>query len=300
MHSSPAVVGRCVPRMDSKMGMDSDIADHLPAPGWYEDPWNACRPRWWDGTQWTENGRPMVDAAEEPTFSKSVLAAYRNVSIGRGSDGGASRPWWQMRRFVAPGGAVVGLAAVTALFMLVSSDGPPDRLANRDPGTVQVSVSLEPERSTTTESSPVSTSTTAPSTSTTSAPASSTSTTAQASTVPAPTTTAAVQKTTATAPKSTAPKAKRSITTSKVASTKVSTTKPAKAGSSSTTTTMAGSTKATPAPSTDSTPTTESAEKPATSASTATTVKTATTRAPAKATTTTAAQGAQTEEPAAP
>jgi hypothetical protein len=30
----------------------------LPAPGWYDDPWDATRIRWWDGEQWTGYAAP--------------------------------------------------------------------------------------------------------------------------------------------------------------------------------------------------------------------------------------------------
>lgn len=30
----------------------------LPPPGWYDDPWDAARIRWWDGEQWTGYAAP--------------------------------------------------------------------------------------------------------------------------------------------------------------------------------------------------------------------------------------------------
>jgi hypothetical protein len=33
----------------------------LPPPGWYDDPWNAARIRWWDGEQWSGYAAPHPD-----------------------------------------------------------------------------------------------------------------------------------------------------------------------------------------------------------------------------------------------
>lgn len=38
----------------------SDDGTALPAPGWYGDPQDASGLRYWDGTQWTDQTRPMI------------------------------------------------------------------------------------------------------------------------------------------------------------------------------------------------------------------------------------------------
>lgn len=38
----------------------SDTSTPLPAPGWYSDPQNNTQLRYWDGTKWTDQVRPMI------------------------------------------------------------------------------------------------------------------------------------------------------------------------------------------------------------------------------------------------
>src|SRR4051812_31234192 len=42
-----------------------DPAAHRPAPGWYDDPANPGRPRWWDGQRWA----PSTAAPPGPGWS---------------------------------------------------------------------------------------------------------------------------------------------------------------------------------------------------------------------------------------
>jgi hypothetical protein len=38
----------------------------LPAPGWYDDPWDPLRIRWWDGEQWSGYAAPHPTAGAHP------------------------------------------------------------------------------------------------------------------------------------------------------------------------------------------------------------------------------------------
>jgi hypothetical protein len=40
-------------QMTSRLGAAKEILDHSRDPGWYPDPDNPARTRWWDGYQWT-------------------------------------------------------------------------------------------------------------------------------------------------------------------------------------------------------------------------------------------------------
>ncbi len=262
------------------------MADDLPPPGWYEDPWNACQPRWWDGAQWTEGGRPKV-LPEEPSLFVAGLVAYRNFTSGNGP-----RPWWQMRRFMMPGGVFVGLMVVGVTLFLMATDEPPDRLANVDVPAVQVPVSIDarPTSSVPTSSTIVVTGEPvlgqARSTTTTLIPTGDKATT---------TTT---ESATTSAPSTTAPRAKASSTTSsKKPKASQTTTKPN--GSSTTTLQTAQSSSTTAAPakpgptSTQQSTASTTATAPPTTAATTTTVAPATTAAPTTAASTTAATASQ-------
>ncbi len=278
------------------------MADRLPSPGWYEDPWNACRPRWWDGTQWTENGRPAVQEENEPSFLTTALIGYHKAGLDRGVD---HRSWWQMRRYLMPGGALVGLVAVASLFSLLSAEQPPTRLANRD-ATVQVSVPVAPEPIAV-DTSPTRAATDEPlrgptSTSTTVAPASSSSTvTTERVTTVAPSTTVAARRSTTSPPSTTVKKAKAPSTAAKGA-----TSKPAAKPKASSSTTAAPTTKntsTTTAGSAAESTSTTAANKPATSEPVVS-QPTSTTAAPpttaAQVSSTTAPQAAQESEGGTP
>jgi uncharacterized membrane protein YhaH (DUF805 family) len=38
----------------------------MPEAGWYDDPENAGQLRWWDGSRWTEQRQPRMDAEDSP------------------------------------------------------------------------------------------------------------------------------------------------------------------------------------------------------------------------------------------
>ena len=38
----------------------------MPEAGWYDDPENAGQLRWWDGSRWTEQRQPRMDAEDTP------------------------------------------------------------------------------------------------------------------------------------------------------------------------------------------------------------------------------------------
>src|SRR5262249_19902150 len=38
----------------------------LPPAGWYDDPWDATRIRWWDGQQWTGYAAPHPATGQAP------------------------------------------------------------------------------------------------------------------------------------------------------------------------------------------------------------------------------------------
>lgn len=42
--------------------------DDAPAPGWFPDPENRTRLRWWDGTDWSDFRRPVPSVAEVSAF----------------------------------------------------------------------------------------------------------------------------------------------------------------------------------------------------------------------------------------
>jgi hypothetical protein len=46
-----------------------DPAAHRPAPGWYDDPANPGRPRWWDGHRWAASTAPPSAPGWSPTQS---------------------------------------------------------------------------------------------------------------------------------------------------------------------------------------------------------------------------------------
>jgi hypothetical protein len=48
--------------VDARRRRDAAVAAYagrrLPRPGWYDDPWDAARTRWWDGEEWTGYAAP--------------------------------------------------------------------------------------------------------------------------------------------------------------------------------------------------------------------------------------------------
>ncbi|WP_394855170.1 DUF2510 domain-containing protein [Gordonia amicalis] len=52
-------------------------------PGWFEDPNDPRRVRWWDGTQWTEstNPAPLASIATQPPLQQPIRGRYRWVLI---------------------------------------------------------------------------------------------------------------------------------------------------------------------------------------------------------------------------
>lgn len=125
--SIPAPSRRCDPPMG---GTTSEALDQRSPAGWYADPWNAERPRWWDGTTWTAHGRPIVQAGHSPaTFAEALLDLARRINWGPGSPG---RPWWRMRRYGLSATAVSGLVALSGLYLFATADLAPSQLAAVD------------------------------------------------------------------------------------------------------------------------------------------------------------------------
>jgi hypothetical protein len=71
-----------------------------PLPGWYADPWDATRIRYWDGAAWSPHSLPQPGATDMPGGLATVGSA------------GSVRPWWQSRFAIltAVGGLLLGIA----------------------------------------------------------------------------------------------------------------------------------------------------------------------------------------------
>ncbi|MEY1676072.1 DUF2510 domain-containing protein [Gordonia sp. ABKF26] len=52
-------------------------------PGWFEDPDDPRRVRWWDGTQWTESTNPARPASivTQPPLPQPITGRYRWVLV---------------------------------------------------------------------------------------------------------------------------------------------------------------------------------------------------------------------------
>ncbi len=91
---------------------DQTATTSQPAQGWYTDPHDAARLRWWDGSTWTDHvhdakGNGAAASSSEPAattgLSRKVVATSGSSSAGRGSvsrpggEGSAVSAWLSVR-----------------------------------------------------------------------------------------------------------------------------------------------------------------------------------------------------------
>ena len=62
----------------------------LPPPGWYQDPLNPDRQKWWDGTAWTDYTAPLGSAASE-TSAETAEAGQAGPHNGSPAEPAAVR-----------------------------------------------------------------------------------------------------------------------------------------------------------------------------------------------------------------
>ena len=91
-----------------------------PAPGWYEDPWNATALRRWDGSQWTGEtaGKGSTpDAPASETFVATSMAASGPSPTGDAPTPAKHRPARRLPNPFIVGGIVVALVVVGVVVM---------------------------------------------------------------------------------------------------------------------------------------------------------------------------------------
>ena len=63
----------------------------MPEAGWYDDPENAGQLRWWDGSRWTEQRQPRMDAEDTPPPPPPSAPPAAGSAVGPASM--PSSPW---------------------------------------------------------------------------------------------------------------------------------------------------------------------------------------------------------------
>lgn len=95
----------------------------LPAAGWFPDPRDATRLRWWDGRAWGEATRALPARATEPVRPVVVAAAGPAFSVATGAAARAAAPSSVEARTWAYGGSArrFCLFAVVAVLAAIVS-----------------------------------------------------------------------------------------------------------------------------------------------------------------------------------
>jgi cobalamin synthase len=89
-----------------------DPAAHRPAPGWYDDPANPGRPRWWDGQRWAPSTAPPPGPGWSPAQSTLRQNQPLDLDIAQEQRSGRRARWMVILGLVGYGARGIVTALV--------------------------------------------------------------------------------------------------------------------------------------------------------------------------------------------
>jgi hypothetical protein len=123
-----------------------------PPAGWYTDPNDPTRERYWEGAVWTTETRgpaaptptpPPIPAQEvPPPWAAEVVSQEAAIAS---AEGPSERPWWKRKRYIIPGASI---AALLAIGPFVDSSDDPSQTSSADSTTTSLDVDQEPTTTT--------------------------------------------------------------------------------------------------------------------------------------------------------
>lgn len=82
---------------------DSETRNMTPAPGWYNDPHDVGRWRWWDGSDWTNETVAKRRARVDLPWHKAVRVALILTLVAIGFGWGVTEGYIFIPEWVVPG-----------------------------------------------------------------------------------------------------------------------------------------------------------------------------------------------------
>lgn len=104
------------------------MTDQPPA-GWYPDPQDRTRRRYWDGTNWAEASQPAEDlAAATQPIPRAQPSAAQPAATAK-----SPRPWWKRRWVQVTAAALVAFFAIGGIASAMSPQNSSDGSTNAAP-----------------------------------------------------------------------------------------------------------------------------------------------------------------------